>query len=52
MSVIETSYLKGNHMEVVLKDSVEHYRWSENCEGWHLAKSETLSVIQERVPPG
>ena len=30
----------------------EHYVWGENCEGWHLAASPNLSVIQERVPSG
>lgn len=33
-------------------ESVEHYVWGDNCDGWHLVKSEQLSVIQERVPPG
>jgi mannose-6-phosphate isomerase-like protein (cupin superfamily)/N-acetylglutamate synthase-like GNAT family acetyltransferase len=28
----------------------EHYTWGENCEGWHLLKSEELSVIQECMP--
>jgi mannose-6-phosphate isomerase-like protein (cupin superfamily) len=30
----------------------EHYTWGEACDGWHLVKSEALSVIQERVPAG
>lgn len=33
-------------------DSAEHYTWGGVCEGWHLLKDPTLSVIQERVPPG
>lgn len=33
-------------------NSAEHYNWGENCDGWHLAKNEILSVIQEKVPPG
>lgn len=32
--------------------SAEHYRWGGNCDGWHLARSARLSVIEERVPPG
>lgn len=32
--------------------NAEHYIWGEGCDGWHLAKSPNLSVIQERVPPG
>jgi mannose-6-phosphate isomerase-like protein (cupin superfamily) len=30
----------------------EHYKWGDNCDGWHLLKSDTLSVIQEIMPPG
>lgn len=33
-------------------ENTEHYQWGENCDGWHLAKSDRLSVIQERVPSG
>lgn len=29
-----------------------HYLWADVCEGWHLARTSTLSVIQERMPPG
>jgi mannose-6-phosphate isomerase-like protein (cupin superfamily)/N-acetylglutamate synthase-like GNAT family acetyltransferase len=31
--------------------NAEHYTWGNNCEGWHLLKSDELSVIQERIPP-
>ncbi|MEM7563279.1 MAG: cupin domain-containing protein [Pseudomonadota bacterium] len=37
---------------IVSTESASHYRWGEICEGWHLAQSKGLSVIQERVPPG
>ncbi|MFL5763108.1 MAG: GNAT family N-acetyltransferase [Bacteroidia bacterium] len=30
----------------------EHYKWGDNCDGWHLLKSESLSVIKELMPPG
>lgn len=30
--------------------NAEHYTWGNNCDGWHLLKSDTLSVIQERMP--
>lgn len=33
-------------------DNAEHYVWGDNCDGWHLLKSDSLSVIQERLPPG
>lgn len=36
-------------MSVVSIENSEHYIWGENCDGWHLAKSTALSVIQERV---
>ncbi|MDX5481166.1 MAG: cupin domain-containing protein [Hymenobacteraceae bacterium] len=32
--------------------NTEHYVWGNNCDGWHLVKTDTLSVIQERIPPG
>jgi len=32
--------------------NAEHYTWGQACDGWHLLKSDTLSVIQERMPPG
>jgi mannose-6-phosphate isomerase-like protein (cupin superfamily) len=32
--------------------NAEHYTWGTNCDGWHLFKSASLSVIQERMPPG
>jgi len=37
---------------MINKDNAEHYRWGGNCDGWHLLKSDHLSVIQERMPPG
>jgi mannose-6-phosphate isomerase-like protein (cupin superfamily)/GNAT superfamily N-acetyltransferase len=30
--------------------SLEHYTWGQNCDGWHLLKSDDLSVIKERMP--
>lgn len=32
--------------------NAEHYTWGINCDGWHLLKTESLSVIQERMPAG
>jgi quercetin dioxygenase-like cupin family protein len=29
-----------------------HYTWGEQCDGWHLVRGPSLSVIQERMPPG
>jgi len=28
-----------------------HFSWGDNCEGWHLAQNDELSVIKERMPP-
>src|SRR5579872_3260548 len=33
-------------------ENAEHYTWGNACDGWHLLRSDTLSVIQERMPPG
>lgn len=32
--------------------NAEHYKWGDDCDGWHLLKSESLSVISEKMPPG
>jgi len=39
-------------MKVVNTNNAEHYHWGENAEAWHLLKTESLSVIEEQVPPG
>lgn len=36
----------------ISKETSEHYTWGDNCDGWHLLKSDSLSVIQERMPAG
>lgn len=28
-----------------------HYRWGDVCDGWHLVRTDALSVIEERMPP-
>jgi mannose-6-phosphate isomerase-like protein (cupin superfamily) len=36
--------------------SAEHYKWGgpqgADCDGWHLVKTPTLSIIEEFMPPG
>lgn len=32
--------------------NAEHYTWGQSCDGWHLHKSDNLSVIEEHMPPG
>jgi len=38
-------------MSIVNTGNSEHYIWGENSNGWHLLKSDHLSVIEESVPP-
>ena len=38
-------------MNVVSTASGAHYTWGNQCDGWHLVRSDALSVIQERMPP-
>lgn len=33
------------------KENSEYYKWGNNCSGWHLVKSENLSIIEELMPP-
>ena len=36
----------------VSRENAEHYRWGDDCDGWHLVKSDDLSVIEELIPSG
>jgi mannose-6-phosphate isomerase-like protein (cupin superfamily) len=36
----------------VSRATAEHYRWGNDCDGWHLVKDEKLSVIEEFIPSG
>ena len=33
------------------KQTAEHFPWGDNCDGWHLARTSALSVIEQRMPP-
>jgi mannose-6-phosphate isomerase-like protein (cupin superfamily) len=33
------------------RENSEHYKWGDNCSGWHLVKSQSLSIIEELMPP-
>jgi mannose-6-phosphate isomerase-like protein (cupin superfamily) len=35
----------------VSMSNAEHYIWGDACDGWHLVKSQELSIIEERMPP-
>lgn len=39
-------------MHVISLSSAEHYTWGDNCDGWHLVKDASLSVIEEQMPAG
>lgn len=44
-------------MNAVSSSNAEHYTWpgvidGQECDGWHLHRSASLSVIEERMPPG
>jgi mannose-6-phosphate isomerase-like protein (cupin superfamily) len=39
-------------MKPTSKVTAEHYVWGGRCDGWHLVKDPSLSVISERMPPG
>lgn len=33
------------------KENSQSYHWGDKCRGWHLVKSENLSIIEELMPP-
>ena len=40
-------------MKVVSKyQPLTHYKWGNDCDGWNLVDNDTLSLKQERMPPG
>ncbi len=40
-------------MRVVSKDnSLKHYKWGNQCDGWNLVDENSLSVKQEKMPAG
>ena len=32
--------------------SLKHYKWGEDCDGWNLVDDPSFSIKQERMPPG
>jgi mannose-6-phosphate isomerase-like protein (cupin superfamily) len=42
--------------QIISTKSAEHYKWGgpqgTDCDGWHLVKTDELSVIEELMPPG
>ena len=43
---------EASHVGPVSRENAEHYRWGDDCDGWHLVKDGALSVIEEFMPPG
>ena len=39
-------------VEAIDRGIAQHYSWGNNCDGWHLLKTDTVSIIEERMPPG
>ncbi|HEU4719274.1 MAG TPA: cupin domain-containing protein [Bacteroidia bacterium] len=39
-------------MKPVSKNDAPHYLWGNDCDGWRLLDSPSLSVIHERMPAG
>lgn len=37
-------------MNLKTVENSEHYIWGNNCDGWHLLKTNSLSIIQEKMP--
>ncbi|MEO7361577.1 MAG: cupin domain-containing protein [Gemmatimonadaceae bacterium] len=35
----------------ITTDVAEHYVWGSQCDGWHLVRTPSLSVLAERMPP-
>jgi quercetin dioxygenase-like cupin family protein len=42
--------------QIISTRSAEHYKWGgpqkTDCDGWHLVKTPTVSIIEELMPPG
>jgi mannose-6-phosphate isomerase-like protein (cupin superfamily) len=39
-------------MASIDRETAPHYVWGSGCDGWRLIQTPTLSVIEERMPPG
>lgn len=39
-------------MDKISKHTADRYVWGDSCDGWHLVRTEGLSVIHERMPAG
>ena len=39
-------------IRTISRDTAAHYSWGAGCDGWHLVETDSLSVIEERMPAG
>ena len=37
-------------LQKITTQNAEHYKWGDNCDGWHFLKTNSLGVIRERMP--
>ena len=44
--------MEKEFFEIVDTDHAAHYEWGDKCDGWHFVKTDSLSVIKEKMPPG
>ncbi len=44
--------MKEELIKKVSTATADHYTWGDNCDGWHFLKSNGLSIIKEKMPPG
>lgn len=52
MSTVSSRSSDSRPPRVIRRESAEHYRWGEGCDGWHLVRVPALSVIAEEMPAG
>ncbi|NER25699.1 MAG: cupin domain-containing protein [Symploca sp. SIO1C2] len=41
-----------SNQETINKANAENFKWGTACDGWHLLKSDELSIVEEIMPPG
>jgi mannose-6-phosphate isomerase-like protein (cupin superfamily) len=39
-------------MKIISTENADRYKWGNICDGWHLLRSDHLSIIQEHMPSG
>ena len=38
--------------EAISTANATHYTWGDGCDGWHLVRTDALSIIEECMPAG